>query len=72
MKYTKSLRDNSGKKYTRGTVNNMIAPIIYFLDDNDIKLNKRKVGVTSLLLNPSKRIGHILQKRLVRSYLFVT
>jgi integrase len=43
MKYTLSLRDNAEKKYTRGTVNNLIAPIIYFLDNNDIGLNKRKV-----------------------------
>jgi hypothetical protein len=33
MKYTLSLRDNSEKKYARGTVNNRIAPILYFLDN---------------------------------------
>ena len=38
-----SLRDNVEKRYTRGTVNNFIAPIIYFFDNNDIKLNKRKI-----------------------------
>ena len=43
MKYTLSLRDNAEKKYTRGTVNNFIAPIMYFLVNNDIELNKRKV-----------------------------
>ena len=43
MKFTLSLRDNAEKKYTRGTVNNFIAPIMYFLVNNDIELNKRKV-----------------------------
>jgi integrase len=43
MKYAQSLRDNAEKKYTRGTVNNFIAPIMYFLVNNDIELNKRKV-----------------------------
>lgn len=43
MKYTMSLRDNVEKRYTRGTVNNFIAPIIYFFDNNDIELNKRKI-----------------------------
>jgi integrase len=43
MKYTLSLRDNAEKKYTRGTVNNLIAPIICFLDNNDIGLNKHKI-----------------------------
>ena len=43
MKYTMSLRDNLEKRYTRGTVNNLIAPIIYFFDNNDIELNKRKI-----------------------------
>ena len=43
MKYTMSLRDNVEKRYTRGTVNNFIAPIICFFDNNDIELNKRKI-----------------------------
>lgn len=43
MKYTMSLRDNVEKRYTRGTVNNFIAPIIYFFDNNNIELNKRKI-----------------------------
>ena len=43
IKYTLSLRDNAEKNYRRGTVNNLIAPIMYFLVNNDIELNKRKV-----------------------------
>ena len=43
IKYTISLRDNPQKKYSRGTVNNRIAAILYFLDNNDIELNKRKI-----------------------------
>jgi integrase len=43
IKYTLHLRDNVEKKYTRGTINNLIAPILYFLDNNDIEINKRKV-----------------------------
>lgn len=43
MNYTKSLRDDVDKKYTHGTVNNLICPIIYFLDNNDIELNKRMI-----------------------------
>jgi integrase len=43
IKYTISLRDNAEKKYSRGTVNNRIASILYFLENNDIELNKRKI-----------------------------
>jgi integrase len=43
IKYTLGLRDNAEKNYTRGTVNNLIAPIMYFLVNSDIELNKRKV-----------------------------
>ena len=43
MKYTMSLRDNVEKKYSRGTENNRIAPILYFLDNNDIELNRRMI-----------------------------
>lgn len=43
MKYTRNLRDNAEKKYSRGTVNNRIAPVIYFLANNDIELNKRMI-----------------------------
>jgi integrase len=43
IKYTRSLRDNPEKKYSRSTVNNRIAAILYFLDNNDIELNKRKI-----------------------------
>lgn len=43
MKYTRSLRDSAEKKYSRGTVNNRVAPIIYFLANNDIELNRRMI-----------------------------
>jgi len=43
IKYTRSLRDNAEKKYSRSTVNNRVAAILYFLDNNDIELNKRKI-----------------------------
>ena len=43
IKYTRSLRDNPEKKYSRSTVNNRIAAILYFLDNNDIELNKKKI-----------------------------
>ena len=43
IKYAKSLRDNPDKKYSRATVDNRIAAILYFLDNNDIELNKRKI-----------------------------
>lgn len=43
IKYTRSLRDNPEKKYSRSTVNNRVSAILYFLDNNDIELNKRKI-----------------------------
>lgn len=43
IKYTRSLRDNADKKYSRNTVNNRISAILYFFDNNDIELNKRKI-----------------------------
>ena len=43
IKYAKSLRDNPDKKYSRATVDNRVAAILYFLDNNDIELNKRKI-----------------------------
>jgi integrase len=43
IKYTKSLRDDPVKKYARGTVNARISAILYFLDNNDIELNRRKI-----------------------------
>lgn len=43
IKYTRSLRDNSDKNYSRSTVNNRVAAILYFLDNNDIELNKHKI-----------------------------
>ncbi|MGH9984149.1 MAG: tyrosine-type recombinase/integrase [Nitrososphaeraceae archaeon] len=55
IKYIKSLRDNPRiikdkktgqkreEKYSRSTVQNRVAAIIYFLENNDIELNKRKV-----------------------------
>ena len=38
------LSDNQEKKYSRSTVNNRIAAVLYFLDNNDIELNKRKIS----------------------------
>lgn len=43
INYAKSLRDNPVKKYSRSTVNNRIVAVLYFLDNNDIELNKRKI-----------------------------
>lgn len=43
IKYTRSLRDNPDKKYSRSTVQNRIACIIYFFENNDVELNKRKI-----------------------------
>ncbi|MPZ08509.1 MAG: hypothetical protein GEU26_19220, partial [Nitrososphaeraceae archaeon] len=43
IKYVLSMRDNSEKRYSRSTVNNRVSAILYFLDNNDIELNKRKV-----------------------------
>ena len=43
IKYAKSLRDNPIKKYSRSTVQNRVAAIIYFFENNDIELNKRKI-----------------------------
>lgn len=43
IKYTKDLRDNPEKKYSRNTVSNRVSSIHYFLDNNDIELNKRKI-----------------------------
>ncbi len=43
IKYVRSLRDNPIKKYSRSTVQNRIAPIFYFLVNNDIELNKQKI-----------------------------
>ena len=43
INYAKSLRDNPEKKYSRSTVTNRIVAVLYFLDNNDIELNKRKI-----------------------------
>jgi integrase len=43
IKYTRNLRDNPEKKYSRSTVNNRVSAVLYFLDNNDIELNKRKI-----------------------------
>lgn len=43
IKYVLSTRDNPDKRYSRNTVNNRVTAILYFLDNNDIELNKRKV-----------------------------
>jgi integrase len=55
IKYTKSLRDNPRivkdkktgqerqEKYSYATVHNRIASVLYFFENNDIELNKRKI-----------------------------
>ena len=43
IRYTRSLRDNAEKKYSRSTVNTRIAAILYFFDNNDIELNRKKI-----------------------------
>jgi hypothetical protein len=43
IRYVLSMRDNPDKRYSRGTVNNRVSAILYFLDNNDIELNKRKI-----------------------------
>lgn len=47
IKYAISLRDNPEKKYSRSTVTTRIAAILYFLDNNYIKLNRRKIMTSS-------------------------
>lgn len=43
IKYTKSMRDDPVKKYKRGTIHNRISSVLYFFENNDIELNKRKI-----------------------------
>ena len=43
IRYTRSLRDNAEKKYSRSTVNTRVAAILYFFDNNDIELNRKKI-----------------------------
>jgi integrase len=43
IKYTKSLRDDPHKKYSKGTVNCRVSAILYFFDNNDIELYRRKI-----------------------------
>ena len=44
IKYVLSMRDNPDKRYTRSTVNTSVAAILYFLDNNDIELNRHKIS----------------------------
>ena len=37
------MRDDAEKMYSRSTVNTNVAAILYFLENNDIELNKRKL-----------------------------
>ena len=37
------MRDNPDKRYTRSTVSTSVAAILYFLDNNDIELNRHKI-----------------------------
>lgn len=43
IKYILSMRDDVKKRYSRSTVNTNVAAILYFLESNDIELNKRKL-----------------------------
>ena len=43
IKYVLSMRDDANKRYSRSTVNTNVAAILYFLESNDIELNKRKL-----------------------------
>ena len=43
IKYILSMRDDVEKRYSRSTVNTNVAAILYFLESNDIELNKRKL-----------------------------
>ena len=43
IKYVLSMRDDAEKRYSRSTVNTNVAAILYFLESNDIELNKRKL-----------------------------
>ncbi|MGC2427635.1 MAG: tyrosine-type recombinase/integrase, partial [Nitrososphaeraceae archaeon] len=40
----RSMRDNPIKKYARSTVNGDVAAILYFFDNNDIELNRKKIA----------------------------
>ena len=43
INYVLSMRDDAEKMYSRSTVNTNVAAILYFLENNDIELNKRKL-----------------------------
>jgi hypothetical protein len=43
IKYVLSMRDNVEKRYSRSTVNTNVSAILYFLENNDIELNRRKL-----------------------------
>ncbi|MGH9976215.1 MAG: tyrosine-type recombinase/integrase [Nitrososphaeraceae archaeon] len=43
IKYGLSIRDDVEKRYSRSTVITNVAAILYFLESNDIELNKRKL-----------------------------
>ena len=43
IKYAKWLRDDPIKNYRYSTVQNRICSVLYFLENNDIELNKRKI-----------------------------
>ena len=67
IKYAKSLRDNPDKKYSRSTVNNRIAAILYFLDNNDIEED-----ATFLLMNLLRTIDLTPLKKYTESCQFAT
>ena len=43
INYVLSMRDDAEKMYSRSTINTNVAAILYFLENNDIELNKRKL-----------------------------
>lgn len=43
IEYVLSMRDNVEKRYSRSTVNTNVSAILYFFENNDIELNRRKV-----------------------------
>jgi integrase len=43
IKYVLSMRDNVEKRYSRSTVNTNVSAILYFFENNDIELNRRKL-----------------------------
>lgn len=62
IKYILSMRDDVEKRYSRSTVYTNVAAILYFLESNDIELNKRKLRRYYPSTNQLMTIGHTLEK----------